>query len=190
MTKRQLIDEIVEMNRSAHPDFLARFEDADLQEYLDHLWRTRRPRLQGDPTRYDKYFPPDEAKSPADEAIEAPAVQAVETLPAEIDEDDDAIDILEGSQESSADEMEFVYDSVTPQAEQVEAESRSYHIDEIDEDEEPRCEAVDEDEQDEEVDEDTEQDEAHDQAPEPVLVANDQDDKPFAAEEDTESWLF
>lgn len=56
MTKRQLIDEIVSLNSTAQPAFLARFEDMDLSEYLQHLKNARTPRLSGDPHRYDKYF--------------------------------------------------------------------------------------------------------------------------------------
>ena len=37
MTKRQLIDEITMRNPTAKTDFLARFEEADLGAYLDHL---------------------------------------------------------------------------------------------------------------------------------------------------------
>jgi len=37
MTKRQLIDEIRRINTSAQVEFLAQFEDADLQQYLEHL---------------------------------------------------------------------------------------------------------------------------------------------------------
>jgi hypothetical protein len=56
MTKRQLIDEIVGINRSAEPGFLARFDDDDLTEYLDHLRVVETPRLSGEPGRYDRYF--------------------------------------------------------------------------------------------------------------------------------------
>lgn len=44
MTKRELIDEILEMNRSADPQFLASFEDGELNEYLEHLRRVKNPR--------------------------------------------------------------------------------------------------------------------------------------------------
>jgi hypothetical protein len=44
MTKRQLIDEIMEMNRSAEPDFLSRFEQKDLEEYYVHLQDAYTPR--------------------------------------------------------------------------------------------------------------------------------------------------
>ena len=37
MTKRQLIDEIVSLNHSAEPAFLARFQDAELDQYLGRL---------------------------------------------------------------------------------------------------------------------------------------------------------
>jgi outer membrane biosynthesis protein TonB len=37
MTKRQLIQEIMLLNPTARPDFLARFGDRDLEEYLRHL---------------------------------------------------------------------------------------------------------------------------------------------------------
>jgi hypothetical protein len=56
MTKRQLIDEIMDINRSADPAFLARFSDDELTAYLDHLHSTERPRLQGDRERFEKYF--------------------------------------------------------------------------------------------------------------------------------------
>jgi hypothetical protein len=56
MTKRQLIDEIVTLNHTAEPAFLARFEDQDLREYLDHLQASRAPRPWGETHRYDKYF--------------------------------------------------------------------------------------------------------------------------------------
>ena len=37
MTKRQMIDEIMTMNRSANPGFLAQFNDMELEEYLHSL---------------------------------------------------------------------------------------------------------------------------------------------------------
>jgi hypothetical protein len=56
MTKRQLIDEIVVLNQTAKPAFLAKFNDGALSDYLHHLLQSRRPRLFGDSHRYDKYF--------------------------------------------------------------------------------------------------------------------------------------
>ena len=56
MTKRQLIDEIATINRSAKPSFLAKFDDIELDEYLQHLRLARTPQLSGDPHRFDHYF--------------------------------------------------------------------------------------------------------------------------------------
>ena len=56
MTKRQLIDEITSINRTAQPGFLARFDEMDLDEYLRHLRHARSSRLSGDASRYSKYF--------------------------------------------------------------------------------------------------------------------------------------
>ncbi len=56
MTKRQLIDEILERNTTADVGFLARFDDTELDEYLSHLRRLQTPRLTGDASRYEKYF--------------------------------------------------------------------------------------------------------------------------------------
>jgi hypothetical protein len=44
MTKRQLIDEILAVNRSAEPAFLAQFGDQQLEEYLQHLRTALSPR--------------------------------------------------------------------------------------------------------------------------------------------------
>jgi hypothetical protein len=56
MTKRELIDEIVALNHTASPQFLARFQDSELDEYLGHLRVLTRPRLSGNAERYEKYF--------------------------------------------------------------------------------------------------------------------------------------
>ncbi len=37
MSKRELIDYICEINRSAKPEFLANFSEEDLNAYLEHL---------------------------------------------------------------------------------------------------------------------------------------------------------
>ncbi|WP_428938958.1 hypothetical protein [Fontivita pretiosa] len=37
MTKRQLIEQIRQINTSAQPQFLAQFDDAALKQYLEHL---------------------------------------------------------------------------------------------------------------------------------------------------------
>jgi len=56
MTKREMIDEILSINISAEPRFLARFADDQLSEYLTHLHVLSKPRLTGVTDRYDKYF--------------------------------------------------------------------------------------------------------------------------------------
>lgn len=56
MTKRQLIDEILERNTTADVEFLARFDDSELDDYLTNLRRLQTPRLTGDASRYEKYF--------------------------------------------------------------------------------------------------------------------------------------
>ncbi len=37
MSKRELIDCICEINRSARPEFLASFSEEELRDYLEHL---------------------------------------------------------------------------------------------------------------------------------------------------------
>ena len=37
MTKRELIDGILQFNRTAAPEFLSQFNNEELAEYLDHL---------------------------------------------------------------------------------------------------------------------------------------------------------
>jgi hypothetical protein len=37
MNKRELIDRICEINKSARPEFLANFSEEDLHTYLEHL---------------------------------------------------------------------------------------------------------------------------------------------------------
>ncbi|MFW6132552.1 MAG: hypothetical protein ACOC8F_01550 [Planctomycetota bacterium] len=56
MNKRELIDAITGINRSAQPAFLALFSDEELGEYLAHLRRVDAPRLTGDAARYERYF--------------------------------------------------------------------------------------------------------------------------------------
>ena len=56
MTKRQLIDEIVCINHTAQPAFLAQFDDGDLNAYLQHLRVIQVSRIQRAPSRYEKYF--------------------------------------------------------------------------------------------------------------------------------------
>ena len=72
MTKRQLIDEILTMNKTAKPAFLARFAQDDLEEYLRQLLGLNKPVLTGNAGRYEKYFVyrPSQAKP-----IEVPVIE-------------------------------------------------------------------------------------------------------------------
>jgi len=46
MNKRQLIDEIRRINSTAHPQFLAQFDEAALRQYLQHLEGARQKHLR------------------------------------------------------------------------------------------------------------------------------------------------
>ena len=72
MTKRQLIDEIVTMNPTAQPGFLAGFDEGDLDEYLGHLRLARTPRLSGNWHRYDRYFQDHHTVAMADVVADIP----------------------------------------------------------------------------------------------------------------------
>ena len=73
MTKRQLIDQIVMLNRTALPSFLAQFDDDNLNRYLAHLVEARKPRIAGaNGRRFDRYFAAQRA-----EADDAPTPQFV-----------------------------------------------------------------------------------------------------------------
>jgi hypothetical protein len=103
MTKRQIIDEILTLNRSAEPGFLARFDDSDLGDYLQHLRLAQTPRLTGDASRYDKYFVTTAAprfrksfvQTPEPQSVGAPAIQPALTSPADDEGDDVDLDLLD-----------------------------------------------------------------------------------------------
>ncbi len=46
MNKRQLIDDIRRYNTSVQPQFLIQFDEAALQQYLEHLEGAARKRVQ------------------------------------------------------------------------------------------------------------------------------------------------
>jgi len=77
MSKRQLIDEIRSVNRTALPEFLARFNEVDLTDYLQHLIRSQAPRLRGNAARYGQYF---SARATARAALARPVAAAVAIL--------------------------------------------------------------------------------------------------------------
>ena len=58
MTKRQLIDEIVAINRTAPAAFLAKFEDGELNEYLEHLRYAQEPKASVRIGRHERFFQP------------------------------------------------------------------------------------------------------------------------------------
>ena len=62
MTKRRLIDEIVSVNRSAKPAFLAGFDDYELDDYLQHLRLAQGPR-SGTPCGLDAAASPERGES-------------------------------------------------------------------------------------------------------------------------------
>lgn len=76
MTKRELIDDIRRLNPTAKPDFLARFADEELSDYLDHLHFALTEPLRPSKERLERYFR-DLPCVPV-EAIES--VQAVESV--------------------------------------------------------------------------------------------------------------
>ncbi|HUO06898.1 MAG TPA: hypothetical protein VM008_01075 [Phycisphaerae bacterium] len=46
MSKRELIDAILKHNRTAAPEFLARFPESELKAYLDRVCGTAQPMLR------------------------------------------------------------------------------------------------------------------------------------------------
>ncbi len=56
MTKRQIIDEILSLNASAEPAFLARFEDEELDRYRQRLQVLHAPPAVALTGRYERYF--------------------------------------------------------------------------------------------------------------------------------------
>ena len=56
MTKRQIIDEIILLNRTAKPQFLAQFNCDEVDAYLRHLQLAQTPRLTATQGQYAKYF--------------------------------------------------------------------------------------------------------------------------------------
>jgi hypothetical protein len=89
MTKRQLVDEIIQRNATASAAFLAGFSEKDLAEYLEHLnWLSQpapSPALSGS-------MPAPAAAAPAQAVVETdpeparPSLQIVVAEPAEEEE--------------------------------------------------------------------------------------------------------
>ena len=82
MTKRELIDEIVELNPTATPEFLADFEQSDLAEYLQHLqWVAEPPAAEGK----GDLTPPAVSLTPEPQPADEPALKPVVAVVADTD---------------------------------------------------------------------------------------------------------
>lgn len=71
MTKRQTIDEILSLNRTAAPEFLAEFDVEDLEAYLRRLTPAEPPVVQTPAAEPS----PVESQRPAKRAITVPVVR-------------------------------------------------------------------------------------------------------------------
>jgi len=199
MTKRQLIDQIMTVNRSARPEFLARFDDDDLHDYLDHLAVLLEPRLTGQTDRYEKYF-----------VATTPAAAVGPDTPEREDQDDlrsaDGADDAEDAAPPTGGLMpSFIYDQQHPAPISVSPAPQDDEPAETTDDE--PAETLDEDNLGDD-EEDIDREQAPAEADESYLASDEtEDDEPvedgdlvpvgqcadesFAeTEEDTESWLF
>lgn len=112
MTKRQLIDEIVALNQTAQPAFLARFQDPDLHAYLEHLKVAQSPRLSGDPGRYEKYF--SKRQTPAFKAASYGMTEKVDLAQTELAERAALLGKTELPQEDTDGSPEMTLQETTP----------------------------------------------------------------------------
>ena len=205
MTKRELIDKIIAVNKSASPSFLARFDDVQLDEYLAHLRILETPRLSGSAQRYEKYF----QNCPT---IHAPRpLWRTDSTPVEEITTDDFDGAEEEFQDELAEELadglvdDFIEEPVGPaEREQLYADSEDVEHDEGQElpaetglpDEPVPAGTSPEDGVQDAEDESDETDEADDDETETeVAVAaaaeTDRAGPPFAdREEDSEAWLY
>ena len=178
MTKRQLIDQIIAVNRSARPGFLARFDDEDLRDYLDHLMTARQPLPVARTHSHEKYFT---------------APQPTATAVLEAPEQDD----LDAPSPDDADETRGERDALVPAFiyDQQYSPTVAEAHETTDYEEEPQTDDQDQDpDEDEDHQTGDENDGEHDDAIEDDAVAVGQyADASFAdaeTDEDMESWLF
>ena len=214
MTKRELIDEILTINRSASPSFLARFTNVQLDEYLAHLHVLAKPRLSGSAAQYEKYFrncptiraprPPwRESSQRTDEVV---AADTEDDLPQGIEGDWEGVEepILDYSEvdlQPAERHQLYVEPGDLPEGEEEEADEFGEELPsraivpqaalpaDVDpaEEAQPEAEAFDED--DAFLDDDTEDEPAAAQAV--VAAASDNAVPLFAnTDEDTEAWLY
>jgi len=183
MTKRELIDRIVAINRSASPSFLARFGDQQLDEYLAHLRVLETPRLTGDARRYERYFrnlPTIHAPRPAWRT--APA--GVEDVVAdELDLDLDADDEMPALANEAFDEQPVgpaEREALYAEPDEIPDEADTWDLDDApaNDRQEPEAPPTDEPQPQHEL-------------PVPAAAGATQTALPFAdSQEDTESWLY
>jgi hypothetical protein len=76
MTKRELIDEIIEANPTADAGFLAQFSTEDLHGYLHRLDARLVPHLMGNAERFDHYFHWTEGAISESLSVQAPPTEA------------------------------------------------------------------------------------------------------------------
>ncbi len=131
MTKRQLIDEILTLNKTAKPAFLARFGPDDLEEYLRHLLGVNRPVLCGNAGRYQKYF----VSCPDVQPLDAPASAAAPEVTAAHEAELISRTLFERTQAAAA--------QPAGQGEQVQPAAQAQQVQQEPEQPEPPVEDVD-----------------------------------------------
>ena len=198
MTKRELIDEIVAINHTATPAFLAKFSDDDLDEYLAHLRILATPRLSGDASRYERYFlncPTIPAPRPAWRTRAEPEPTPIDDdLPEDSDESEP--EHIECLVATPAEPVETELDADEPFEEQTDADEQAAAVAD---DDPPGLADVEEEDLDNAEEQDLDEDEEPEtpqEAPAPAAVpagfAREQASAPLAAgeEDDSESWLY
>ena len=106
MTKRQYIDEILKINRSAKPEFLAKFSEKDLAEYFRHLGAAAVPR--------ESLYRRPSGRAPADEppAQPDPPIEYQQAEQAELAEQAEEVELVEqaelAEQAEQAEQAELV----------------------------------------------------------------------------------
>ena len=186
MTKRQLIDQIITINRSAEPGFLARFDDEDLRDYLDHLLVVLEPRLTGETHRYEEYFRVPAATAAATAVLDTPEQEDESSQEAGVWSAEGADDADAAAGETDALVPSFIYDQqhsppvLAPQTPQD------------DEEEQPRDEQPDQDEEDDNhpARDEVEYEDVLEDEPVPVPAGQYAEASFSETDEDMESWLF
>ena len=212
MTKRQLIDEIVTMNRSAPPSFLAKFNTGDLREYLDHLALARQPRLRTNAAQRGKYLQAvaaaamspqyqaepqymwDSYEEPTSHEPSPERPESVDREPAGLEVDLTPYELDNGVDFRADDSAEAPRGTFLSEPAAEEGSFESHEAPSPEAVEEPGQDQVEEpeDEQDEDNAAEMDEDAVDDSAEQPVMAfaASETDSAGVSAEEDTESWLF